>query len=240
MMLLGHRGFRGMLENTMPAFRRAMRYAHGVELDVRLTRDGRVVTHHDPGFTRGGDYYLIGDLTLLELRRLHPLGNLIPELSRVLREFPGAAFNVDVKEVEVIGAALNAVERFGMMERTVFSSESPGIVRMLIRECPDCRVGFSIVGYSSIVHLPTLDGLYSLHVPLDALKYIGYSNLISLLGAFRRRGLKIYLWNYSMDESLWVPRLLGSVDAIISDDPALLRKSFYAKGIGIRGDADVE
>ena len=46
----GHRGCGGLLpENSLPAFRHAI--ALGVttlELDVRLTRDGVLVVHHDP------------------------------------------------------------------------------------------------------------------------------------------------------------------------------------------------
>ena len=39
----------GIRENTLAAFARARRLgADGVELDVRLTRDGALAVHHDP------------------------------------------------------------------------------------------------------------------------------------------------------------------------------------------------
>ena len=53
--VVGHRGFpgRGVTENTVPSFRRAVRYgATAVELDVQLTRDGRFVVLHDPTLDR--------------------------------------------------------------------------------------------------------------------------------------------------------------------------------------------
>ncbi|WP_246454672.1 glycerophosphodiester phosphodiesterase family protein [Thermococcus camini] len=43
-LILGHRGVRGRLENTLPSFERVLKYADGVEFDVRLTRDGKLLT----------------------------------------------------------------------------------------------------------------------------------------------------------------------------------------------------
>jgi glycerophosphoryl diester phosphodiesterase/outer membrane protein assembly factor BamB len=44
----GHRGARGLLpENTIPAFERAIELGATLELDVQVTRDRRLVVHHD-------------------------------------------------------------------------------------------------------------------------------------------------------------------------------------------------
>lgn len=225
--ILGHRGFRGTLENTLPAFRRALKYADGVEFDVRLTADGELVVHHDEGFFSSGDFYSLNELTVLELKRLHPQGRLIPRVGELFREFKGALFNADVKETGAIEKLLKTAEKLKTLEKTVFSSENPAIVKALARECPDCRVGFSIVGYSSLRWIIHLRGLYSLHVPIDAVSYVGYNAVVSLMKTFRRKGLRIYLWNYEMDELSWAPRFRPFVDAIISDDPSRLRKVFY-------------
>ncbi|NJE84787.1 glycerophosphodiester phosphodiesterase [Thermococcus sp. CX2] len=224
--ILGHRGFRGRLENTLPAFRRVLRYADGIEFDVRVTGDGKLVTHHDRGFQADGSYHYLRELSLRELRRLHPNGKLIPTVGSVFKKFRDVPLNADVKEIEAVEDVVTLAERFGVLENTVFSTESREIAGRLMKECPSCRVGFSIVGYSSIGHLARLRGLYSIHVPVDAVGYIGYRNLITLLMTLRKRRLRVYLWNYQMDELLWVPRLKSLVDVIISDDPAKLRKVF--------------
>ncbi|WP_258084766.1 glycerophosphodiester phosphodiesterase family protein [Thermococcus thermotolerans] len=237
--ILGHRGFRGRLENTLPAFRRALRYADGIEFDVRLTGDGKLVVHHDDSFYANGSRYRLKALTLRELRRLHPLGKLVPTVEEVLRSFPEALLNVDVKEMDAVNGITKLLERYRATENTVFSSENPAVVRAILMECPECRVGLSIVGYSSVPWISRLRGITSVHVPIDAVSYIGYRPLVVLLRSLRRRGLKVYLWNYRMDERVWVPRLLSLVDVIISDNPARLRKSFYAEGVVFRGDSYV-
>ncbi|MBP1912017.1 glycerophosphodiester phosphodiesterase family protein [Thermococcus stetteri] len=228
---LGHRGFRGRLENTIPAFRRALRWADGVEMDVRLTGDGRLVAHHDRGFRSDGEYHLLSELTLPELKRLHPLGGLVPEVRKVLSEIQGF-FDFDVKEADAVGKLVDLVERKSLVGSCVFSSDSPEIVRKLVSECPDCRVGFSITSYRSVLELSRVSGLYSIHVPIDGVSYVGYGAFTTLLRTLRKRGLKIYLWNYRMDELLWVPRLLPFVDAVISDDPLKLRKALIREEPG--------
>ena len=49
-----HRGLHGngVVENTLPAFRAAREKGYGVELDVRLSRDGQVIVFHDDTLTR--------------------------------------------------------------------------------------------------------------------------------------------------------------------------------------------
>ena len=223
--VLGHRGFRGSLENTMPAFRRALRYANGIEFDVRTTKDGKLVAHHDGTFKSEEGAFRVNEVSLPMLRKLHPLGPLVPEVSEVL-SLDAALLNADVKEREVVEPLVNIIERRKAIERTIFSADEPETVTTLLRECPDCRVGLSIVDYRSMAWLFKTGGLYSVHVPIDVVSYIGYRPFITLLRVLRRRKLRVYLWNYRMDELLWVPRLIHLVDAVISDDPARLRKVF--------------
>jgi glycerophosphoryl diester phosphodiesterase len=71
--LCAHRG--GLAtrpENTLPAFREALRLgAHMIEFDLRLTRDGAVALMHDATVDRTTDGEgRFSDLTLAELRRL--------------------------------------------------------------------------------------------------------------------------------------------------------------------------
>jgi glycerophosphoryl diester phosphodiesterase len=51
-----HRGLHdaaaGVPENTLAAFDRAIEHGYGIELDVRMTRDGDVIVFHDPNLDR--------------------------------------------------------------------------------------------------------------------------------------------------------------------------------------------
>ncbi|NJE54957.1 glycerophosphodiester phosphodiesterase family protein [Thermococcus sp. 21S9] len=222
--LLGHRGVRGPLENTIPAFRRALRHADGIELDVRITADGRLVVLHDGEFRAGREKYLVRELTYGELVKLHPLGRLVPTFNRVLKLSPGV-LNVDIKEMETLESIIGVLERTGYLERAVISADDPEWVRTIVKECPNCRVGFSITcARNAVMSLKPPEGVYSIHVPLDLAGYIGFNGLISLLRFYRRKRVRTWLWNYRMNELSFVPKLTSLVDAVISDDPARLKR----------------
>lgn len=89
-LVIAHRGAAGLApENTLTAFRRAIEVgADGMEVDAQLTRDGRVVIHHDfalnPAIARtvAGEWIeapgpAVGSLTLDELRR-YDVGRMKP------------------------------------------------------------------------------------------------------------------------------------------------------------------
>lgn len=86
-----HRGLhdleQGVPENSAAAFARAVERGYGVELDIQLTRDGRVVVHHDRTLKRScGDEAAVESLTLEELqaRRLFGTEQRVPTFAEVL------------------------------------------------------------------------------------------------------------------------------------------------------------
>ena len=85
---LAHRGLHGegAAENSLTAFRRAKEAGFGVELDVRLSKDGELVVFHDDTLTRvAGVEGRVDELTLAELRecRLLDTDDTIPTLREV-------------------------------------------------------------------------------------------------------------------------------------------------------------
>src|SRR5262245_60931962 len=87
-LVIAHRGdTQAALENTMPAFESALRLSvDGIEMDLQLSRDGRVVIFHDDDLLRlAGRPGSIEDFTLAELEQI-PLANggRIPTLDSLL------------------------------------------------------------------------------------------------------------------------------------------------------------
>lgn len=99
MLIIAHRGASGEApENTLAAFDLAWRQqADGIELDVRLSRDGRVMVHHDPTTRRlTGIELSIADSSSDALRQLdfgvwkgpEFTGERMPVLDEVLAAAP--------------------------------------------------------------------------------------------------------------------------------------------------------
>lgn len=93
-------------ENTLAAFGEAVRLGvHGIELDVRATRDGVPVVSHDAGLIRAvGVNRLVTDLTFAELR---DVASEVPRLDEVLSLVAGRShLDIEIKERGVEEATL--------------------------------------------------------------------------------------------------------------------------------------
>jgi len=93
---IAHRGLHssenGIPENSLAAFDLAAESGYGIELDVRLTADGRVVVFHDEDTERiCGVPGSVSDMTWSELKKLRLLGTSqsIPLFSEVLSTIDG-------------------------------------------------------------------------------------------------------------------------------------------------------
>ena len=120
-----HRGLhdssKGVPENSMAAFRLAAEHGFGVELDVHLTRDGRLAVIHDNSLLRtAGVDVRAKDLTAEELSqyRLEGTDEHIPMLEEVLPLFEGKAPIIVELKVEgnagaLAKAACDMLDRYG-------------------------------------------------------------------------------------------------------------------------------
>ena len=89
-----HRGLHGgdIPENSLMAFGKAAENGHGIELDVQLSKDGRVMVFHDYTLKRmTGCDKMLSELTAEELRELRLAGTdeKIPYLTEVLELIDG-------------------------------------------------------------------------------------------------------------------------------------------------------
>ena len=90
MRVFAHRGYSGAYpENTMLSFQKAVEVGtDGIELDVRLSEDGKVVVFHDDDLARlTGDRSKVREVPLAQLQRMRLAGvptAHIPTLREVL------------------------------------------------------------------------------------------------------------------------------------------------------------
>lgn len=145
-----HRGLHdkehGIPENSLAAFRRAADHGFGAELDVHLTRDGRLAVIHDDSLKRTcGVDVKVSDLTSAELSqyRLDGTGERIPFLDEVLPIFEGRApLIVELKAEHSAGALARAACDLLDQYKVDYCIESfhPLAVRWLKKNRPDiCR-----------------------------------------------------------------------------------------------------
>lgn len=181
-LVVGHRGVPTLHpENTLAGFRRAVALGlDAIELDVRVTRDGRAVVFHDASVERlTGVRRGVSDLTWDELSALRirteidvgadPLGarirvrypreERISLLEEVLADLgPGIAINIELKSRwlgdDVAEIVADVIERTGVTGRVLVTSFDPRRLREVARIAPAVALGYcwdeSMLGFAGM------------------------------------------------------------------------------------------
>ncbi|MFA5130581.1 MAG: glycerophosphodiester phosphodiesterase family protein [Patescibacteria group bacterium] len=144
MKIFAHRGVshKEADENSLEAFCAAVNFGiDGIELDVRLTKDGIAVITHDKDLRRiAGDNRFVEDLTLEELQKITlRKGSSIPALDDVTACTPAPVqldFEVkDAKALDVIVRKLRTSK--GLRERSIISTFNHDVIERAHAELPE-------------------------------------------------------------------------------------------------------
>jgi glycerophosphoryl diester phosphodiesterase len=243
-----HRGASAQApENTLEAFRLAVEAgAGGLELDVRMTRDGEVVVIHGATVDRVTDGSgTVAGMTLHEVRRLDAgygfssdggrtfpyrgRGVRIPTLAEVYEEFPDTCVNADIKEAqpEAEEAVLSVIREADAEGRTLVASTDHAVLRRF-RKVSEGRVStgasrreIAAFYVLSRLHLEALvsPAYDALQVPVEhrGIKLV----TPRFVRAAHSRGARVDVW--TINDAAEMSRLLDlGVDVIMTDRPELL------------------
>lgn len=216
-------------ENTMAAFAAAIEVdADGIELDVQLTRDRRIVVCHDETVDRVSDGHgLVVEHTFEELMRLNFAANFpdqeparIPLLDDVLALLAPTdlSLNIELKNGvirydQLEESVVDAVHSHQMADRVVLSSFNHRSLVHLSQIAPGIRRG---VLYSNDLADPwdyaTRIGVQAVHP--SGLLLRGRDDVPT----FHAAGLSVRAWTLDEPDQIREAAQLG-VDAVITNDP---------------------
>lgn len=245
--LTAHRGeSHDAPENTLAAFNLAwQRGAAAVELDVHLTRDGKLIVSHDPDTKRaGGANLVIKDHTADELRRLDVgawkdpqyAGERMPLLDEVLSTIPpGRRLFIEVKVgPEAVPELAACLARAGRpAAQTVVIGFGVDTVREAKRRLPHLKVywlaaqkqdggtkrwsptGAELIATAKAAGVDGLD--VAAKEPVDA----------AFVTAAKAAGLEVYVW--TVDDPATARAMAASgVDGITTNRAAWMREQLAA------------
>ncbi len=230
MIVLGHKGYSAKYpENTLLSFKKAIEYgADGVELDVWLTKDGKVVVHHDPNIveTYGADLY-IKESTLEELKKYEFEGEKIPTLDEVYATLPdNATINVEIKDIDASIPALNIVREHNAVARTIISSFDDRALKKVRKEEPNIRIGLLISRiyrkYELIQLMRKLKPHY-INVPIQGSEVLGKTTFVLYLKSIKLMRKGIIMWTVN-DPKEFEP-YYNMCDGVITDEVELMIKN---------------
>jgi glycerophosphoryl diester phosphodiesterase len=211
-------------ENTLAAFRRALALeADGIELDVRVTRDGVPVVFHDASLRRltvsRGSVARRNwrELAGLRVRGTEP----IPRLVEVLRLTRGLVVVQIELKAGPVAPVVRAIRQARATEWVILASfESrlvaaardlaPAIPRMLISEGREAP--------AVLVRRLAVCGAAGLSVNHRAVRSAAW------VRHFHARGLAVWAW--TVNDAATARQLAEwGIDALLGDDPALLKNA---------------
>jgi glycerophosphoryl diester phosphodiesterase len=232
-LVFGHRGARAYAPmNTIPSFELALAQgADGVELDVRLTRDGAMIIMHDDRVdtTTDGTGY-VHEMTLAEIQALDAgswfndsfQGVRVPTLDEVFDAIGSRTrINVEIKAESVRSGGLeakvaDAIRRHNLAERVLISSFNPVTLRRFRHIMPEVPIGFLHSAESPFFLPQLMIGLShearNPHYPLIDARYMAWA---------KRQGYRVNTWTVN-DAATAVQLGALGVDCIITDNPDIL------------------
>lgn len=239
-LIYAHRGASGLFpENTMESFHAAVRRrANGIELDVQLTKDGKLVVIHDHTLERtttgSGP---VRQHTLQELRQLRAdrgsssriAKARIPTLREVFTAFSVTPlrFILELKnflsdQPNLEELVIEQIRRYQLTERTVISSFNFDSLLRIKELDPSQTTGLLYVG--PIVRPWEVALRYranQLHVPMDQLS-------AQLVGKAHNHGLAVLGWTVNSAQDIRASLEMG-VDGLITNYPGRARKLLRAR-----------
>lgn len=157
-MIIAHRGVhnnKDIPENSMLAFKKAIDRKYAIEFDVEITKDDKLVIHHDDNLKRMTNIdKLVSDMTLDEIKKIRLLGTneAIPTLSEVLDLVDGKVFlDIEIKSTrqvkKVVDLVLKELENYkGLVQLKSFD---PFIVKRLKHVTNKYKIGLLVMRNSS-------------------------------------------------------------------------------------------
>ncbi|MFM1964334.1 MAG: hypothetical protein RL134_59 [Actinomycetota bacterium] len=215
-------------ENSLAAFRNAASLGFiWMETDVRPTRDGVAVLHHDARLERTTDGRgLLRERTWREVQAVRLADGTAPlRLEELLEEFPQAHINVDAKEDGSVVVLADAIRRCRASERVCVTSFSPGRLAHARRVLPagteSSAHPWEVLALRALPRPRPLPRVHRVQIPVSALGVpLAEARFIDRA---HRLGLAVDVW--TIDDVAEMDRLLDlGVDGIMTDSPTRLRE----------------
>ena len=247
---IAHRGGMGLYpENTLLGFHASVSDHHAdmLEMDLRITKDGKVLVFHDDTLERTTNgkgkvcdhtYHEISELdagyyfTNNKIFQYRDKEVKAPLLEDIFEQFPDTYVNIEIKDSneEAVIAVLRIINKFSAQDRIIIGSGKCMQNRRIRHVIPDCGHYLSEVD----VYLLASLGYHGwgkkywqkfdvVEIPLLYHRFDVYSRLKS---AAEKIGLPLFVWganNLGVNDLPIIERLKADkVDGIITDRPDLM------------------
>ncbi|MGC8652343.1 MAG: glycerophosphodiester phosphodiesterase [Candidatus Micrarchaeia archaeon] len=221
MLKIGHRGAGGDVpENTLKSFAEAIKEgASAIELDVRRTKDGKLVVFHNEKVDKLANAKgYVSDFTLSEIKKLDIKGEHVPTLEEALDFIDSKVEKilVEIKEPGTEKAIMEQISKRKLEERVIVISFHEESLRAVRSISPSVETGFIYASYKD---------------PIATARAASANYLLPLyrfthskdIERAHDNGFKVIVWTVNTKEEMEEFKRKG-VDGIATDYPNILAK----------------
>lgn len=234
-LIIAHRGAAATApENTLKAFEKAWEQsAHGIEADFHLTRDMRILCHHDPSIKRRFLPDLkIADSNFADLRKRK---SDAPDLEEVLASVPKGRFVfLEIKcGPEILPFFKNTLENSRLKKaQALVLSFDKHVVKETKKILPGIKTLW-LTKYKKERHRkprcasPGQVAAAALGLGADGVGVLAQKDLgRDFVGTLHEQGLEVHVWTVDDPDQAARYKKMG-VESIITNQPGLIHESLY-------------
>ncbi|MEJ2154344.1 MAG: glycerophosphodiester phosphodiesterase [Desulfobacteraceae bacterium] len=256
--IIAHRGGMGLgPENTIETFKRSLAAgADTLEMDIRSTKDGRLVVMHDATVDRTTDGTgTVHELNLADIKKLDagsrrpqegpdfnvPIARIaVPTVAEVLEAFPDTPLVIEIKDErpETGDLLCSLLARYRKTSSVLVASMHAKVLSEFRKVCPQVATsaGPNAVRLFYLLNMVELTSLFSADMAAFQVPATVSGRRIATPGfvmAAHRRNIKVEVWTVN-DADEMQQLLEAGVDGIFTDFPGRL-KSVAEKTLRRRG-----
>ncbi|MFX0080992.1 MAG: glycerophosphodiester phosphodiesterase [Candidatus Hodarchaeota archaeon] len=230
--VFGHRGASAYeIENTISAFKKAVSMGAGIEADVQLTKDNKLICFHDLFFLIGSDSYIVSKLTLKEIRSIKFTDNReIPLVNEVYENFKQDSdklrYSFDIADKKTGIELLNLTDNYHISDNIEITDRRILVLSLLRKQNKFSKLVYTLAENVNKISDKTinLEKLRKLNIDVINVRY--KKNIENIFKDIIDNGLKCYIWGINTKENMKrVIRLRYNdeiVDAVYTDYPDIL------------------
>lgn len=244
-LVIAHRGAAAYApENTLEAFALALKMgADGLEMDVRMTKDGVLILSHDRGVKAGRRRSWIDKIKFSKLKKIK--NGEIPTLEEALSKFGRiTALELDLKQEGIEEAVVKLLKKYQPKKKIVIKSVSIKVLKKFKKLYPSAVLSHSscelrdsrdlakrrairaLCYFLSLTGKPLILRFIKRRTRKAGVDFVSLHYRLAnkkLIDFFHRKGVKVSVWTIN-DEELGKKFLDFKVEALITDRPDIIRK----------------
>ena len=198
--IFGHRGFMGRyIENTIDGFKKAVSLGAGIESDIQLTKDKKLVCFHDASFKIAGKWYDLSKLSFKEVKLLKFKDKrAIPSVSEVFKTFKisnqNLRYSFDIRNKDVGVSLIDVIKNYKLLEKVEITERKIKTLTYLRKYNADVKLIYTLPERIKDIHNIETELNLLKNLNITTINLVSWRATIKNINTIIDNNFKCYVW----------------------------------------------